>query len=344
MTLFRAREYLHTPVKGKESRNRDSAFERKFIASIVPPFTKSEREKFNDYPETGHLLFLFESYRPNFYFFEGVECLRRLALSSMLVFVADGSAAQIVFAIIVAALSARVYCALRPFVSETTWAGNNLLAESSQWQLVSTSRPYSELFGFPLSLSCFVFLSSRIQLFLYLGALLHRVDATGDTRSDQNIFSAMLIAMLIIGPICTVIAYYVTVGDHLQSSSRDAASRLSRLKSSLIGDPKDVDPPEESLFPAFAVLKSSRGDRWRVRGEVGQESLELTHKSGVPTLGPGGEVEVLMVMQVSSDTRSYSPPPLTVTLKRVVAMRNQFQRIILTRARAYTHTHTHMHM
>lgn len=170
MTLFRAREYLHTVKRREQSyaHKRDSAFEGKFIASVVPAFTKSEREKFNDYPETGHLLFLFESCqctplavslspleshsifplhltadRPRFYFFEGVECLRRLALSSMLVFVADGSAAQIVFAIVVAALSARVYCALRPFVSETTFTGNNLLAESSQWQLVRSLHPNS---------------------------------------------------------------------------------------------------------------------------------------------------------------------------------------------------------
>ena len=55
------------------------------------------------------LLFLFEAYEPRCYYFETVECLRRLALTGLLVFIASGSTLQIVVAAFVAMLCMIIY-------------------------------------------------------------------------------------------------------------------------------------------------------------------------------------------------------------------------------------------
>lgn len=52
---------------------------------MVPRFVDHphEQEEFLDYPNTGTMKFLFESYTQRFYYFEVFECIRRLFLSSM---------------------------------------------------------------------------------------------------------------------------------------------------------------------------------------------------------------------------------------------------------------------
>ena len=80
--------------------------------------------------QTAHLVFLTENYEPHVYWFEVFECLRRLMLSSMLVLIQPGSAAQIVIAIFICLISIKVYSYYQPFVEE----GDDHLAEAAQWQ------------------------------------------------------------------------------------------------------------------------------------------------------------------------------------------------------------------
>ena len=74
------------------------------------------------------LAFLASAYLPAAFWFEIVECYRRLCLSSMLILVADGSAMQIVFAIFMCLFSIKVFSHYAPFAT----AEDNILAEVAQ--------------------------------------------------------------------------------------------------------------------------------------------------------------------------------------------------------------------
>ena len=52
---------------------------------------------------------------PSDYYFEVVECLRRISLTGLLVFYKDGTTAQIVFAAIIALTSLGAYGLLSPY-------------------------------------------------------------------------------------------------------------------------------------------------------------------------------------------------------------------------------------
>jgi len=75
-----------------------------------------------------HLSFLWDTYGSGVWYWECVECARRLLLSGALVFVKPDSAAQIVFAICVASLSIVLYSWAKPYASPA----DNMLALISQ--------------------------------------------------------------------------------------------------------------------------------------------------------------------------------------------------------------------
>ena len=77
------------------------------------------------------LSFLASSYQPNTFWFEVVECYRRLLLSSMLILFSDGSTAQIVVAMLLNLLSIKIYSYYLPFADDS----DDTLAEIAQWQL-----------------------------------------------------------------------------------------------------------------------------------------------------------------------------------------------------------------
>ena len=60
-------------------------------------------DKENDagFPHVGHIKFLFESYSPEAYFFEVIECGRRLSLASIIGIVSGDSAAAPVIGLLI---------------------------------------------------------------------------------------------------------------------------------------------------------------------------------------------------------------------------------------------------
>ena len=82
----------------------------------------------DDLRSVKHLSFLWDTYGPSHWYWECVECARRLLLSGVLVFVKPDSAAQIVFAICVASMSIALYAWARPYASKA----DNTLALISQ--------------------------------------------------------------------------------------------------------------------------------------------------------------------------------------------------------------------
>lgn len=143
--------------------------------------------------------FLASQYEPKAFWFEVVECSRRLLLSSMLILVADGSAAQVVTAIFVCLASIKVYSYHAPFAEDA----DDLLAEVAQWQL-------------------FV---------VFFAALMIRVDASGDSDKDQAALAGLLVFVVASGFILmgflTVYELYTAYQQHLEHKLRKLAKKLN---------------------------------------------------------------------------------------------------------------------
>ena len=69
-------------------------------------------------PSVQLLVFLVGAYEPCFYFWESIECARRLALTGLLVFFADGTELQIIVASLIALASLYLYSKYRPYLDD----------------------------------------------------------------------------------------------------------------------------------------------------------------------------------------------------------------------------------
>ena len=80
------------------------------------------------------IAFLWEMYKPKFWYFEIIECVRRLMMTGMLVLVSPGDATQVAVAMLFAIISIVLYTHLRPFENPH----DNRLAIVSQWAIFFT--------------------------------------------------------------------------------------------------------------------------------------------------------------------------------------------------------------
>ena len=104
---------------------------------------------------------LWEPYRSQVYFYEVVECLRRVLLSGVVVFIFPNTAGQVATSLLLAIFTAAVFMALDPYVSRWhTW-----LARISH---------------------------AVVILSLYV-ALLQKVDDVDDDTSSQHVFAYVLV-------------------------------------------------------------------------------------------------------------------------------------------------------
>ena len=67
-----------------------------------------------------------------YFYFEVIECFRKLLLSAALIFITPGSATQGLFALLMAQGSQRLYVGCKQFPNPA----DNRLGELAQWQLV----------------------------------------------------------------------------------------------------------------------------------------------------------------------------------------------------------------
>lgn len=79
-----------------------------------------------------HLAILWEEYEPHRWYWEAVEMARKLLLISIVVFVADGIAAQLVFALCIATLNIMLLIRLQPYV----YGSDDRLSLVLSWSLV----------------------------------------------------------------------------------------------------------------------------------------------------------------------------------------------------------------
>jgi len=107
-------------------------------------------------------------YKPEFWYFEVIECIRRILLSAGLVFITPGSPTQGIFATIIAYLSTLLYLGCQQFPDPSV----NRLGVMAQVQL----------------------------FFTFLSALMVKMDISTMSNYDAAIFDNMLIALLFICP------------------------------------------------------------------------------------------------------------------------------------------------
>ena len=72
-----------------------------------------------------HLSFLFGEFEPRCYLFVVFECLRRLALTGLLIFVYNGSATQVVVGLFIAVISKHIMMHFNPYIEDSDdWLAN----------------------------------------------------------------------------------------------------------------------------------------------------------------------------------------------------------------------------
>jgi hypothetical protein len=88
-----------------------------------------ERERKCHHKKIAHITFLFEDFRPQYWYFEVVEVLRMVMLSCIVVLYEPGTPSQLVFGVVVTLVSAGIKLGVRSFIniSEDRYAMRRLL-------------------------------------------------------------------------------------------------------------------------------------------------------------------------------------------------------------------------
>jgi len=108
--LLRSRRHLLNPP-------------RKTGSDVIDVYARNKRE------EVQHMRFLFESYKPQFWWFELFFMASKLVLSGVAVFILPGTSAQVLLAALTSLLSIHVLLQYKPFVD----AGDNSTAVTAKW-------------------------------------------------------------------------------------------------------------------------------------------------------------------------------------------------------------------
>jgi hypothetical protein len=102
---------------------------------VSPEIIQLEKLKLRDNDETiSHLAFLYESYRPGAWYFEVVECLRRLFLTAIPSLILPGTAVQTIIVLIFSMIFSFCYAELKPFVIHS----DSIAAIGAEWGLTLT--------------------------------------------------------------------------------------------------------------------------------------------------------------------------------------------------------------
>lgn len=137
---------------------------RKRRTLLIPKEDRTDEER----KAVAHLKFIADAYKPEFWYFEVIECIRRILLSAGLVFITPGSPTQGIFATIVSYLSTLLYLGCQQFPDPSV----NRLGVMAQVQL----------------------------FFTFLSALMVKMDISTMSNYDAAIFDNMLVALLFICP------------------------------------------------------------------------------------------------------------------------------------------------
>eukprot|EP00519_Triparma_laevis_P001961 CAMPEP_0182516702 /NCGR_PEP_ID=MMETSP1321-20130603/40862_1 /TAXON_ID=91990 /ORGANISM="Bolidomonas sp., Strain RCC1657" /LENGTH=595 /DNA_ID=CAMNT_0024724333 /DNA_START=1 /DNA_END=1786 /DNA_ORIENTATION=+ len=189
--LFRKRKLLNGGQKEKEKRMSTEQALREAL---------EEREKNEEKePTLKSLSFLYGNYEPKYWWFEVFESIRKLALTGFLVFVAPGSAAQVLFSLIICFVALLVYRDCKPFTSESTDGLNS---------------------------------ATQLQLyFTLLGALAIKVNLDGEKLQDKGYFDVILTGVQFVP---ALISFLMSMWKAKQS--KDSKTMMKALIVPVIGE------------------------------------------------------------------------------------------------------------
>ena len=125
-------------------------------------------------PNVGSILFLIQAYQPKYYFWEVIECARRLLLASIIGIVSDNAAAAPSLGLLITVFFSAVFEYNRLHYHQRIFKDAN----------VDT---LSILLQFSLTL-------------IFTAALMIKVDVSSEDRQDQKVYSWILIVILFQGP------------------------------------------------------------------------------------------------------------------------------------------------
>jgi len=183
---------------------------RKVLASTV----ELEKEAELGYPTVGHLLFLTEPYSTRFYWFETLECMRRLLLASVIGMASAGSAASPTLGLLISVTFTFIFVDKKPYKK----AADSKLAVTLAYSLAA----------------------------LFLGALLVKVDATSDDTNDQALFGYLLVLVFMAGPLASIIQFLASASASTKAAFPATAEVMKSAKPD-DNQATDVNSPEDPM-------------------------------------------------------------------------------------------------
>jgi hypothetical protein len=196
-----------------------------------------------------HTKFLWSAYKPRRYYWEVVECARRLLLTGFVVFIFPNSSAQAAVACLFAAFSLAIVLQFKPH-ADTYDAGVYITG------------------------STIIFLSMFLSLMV-------KVDISKDDTESQNVFSILLI-ILNVGMIVATITQVALVGKRSCTSANDMRNDGSNKSSSAIVI-TDQDTTTAAAVAPYAT-SSSTGRSLFSRSKA-RKDVVGTNISGAGTAG-----------------------------------------------------------
>ena len=195
--LWRQRHLLNGGQRDKEV----DMSEEKALEKALEEREANEKEN----TSLASLTFLYGSYEPKYWWFEVFETVRKLALTGFLVFLVPGTAAQVLFSMIMCIGAMRVYSGSKPFIDESI----DRFSEVAQWQL----------------------------FFTLLGALAMKVNLDNENLQDRGYFDIVLTCIQFI-PVAIVTGFNVVMTRRAAKADDDEISPLGRR-----GEGRDNENP-----------------------------------------------------------------------------------------------------
>ena len=198
--------------------------------TLSNPAALEQEARFGN-PTIGHLTFLAKSYKPGFYFFEVLECVRRLLLGAVVGIVAEDSAAAPVLGLLIAQAFVAVFHQ-KPFKT----AADSRLGQVLAYSLV----------------------------LFFMAALMVKLDATGDDANDQRVLGALLLVVLSLGPVAVVVELVLSY-IRLQRSIVQAEASASGADASEEEETSTVQNLEPAILPLKRPKNSAPSTSTKVK-------------------------------------------------------------------------------
>jgi len=197
--------------------------------------TKLDEEEALGYFHIGHLVFLFDAYTPQFYWFEVLECFRRLILASVVGIISADAASSAVVGILASTASSYIMT-WEPFIEKQ----DNFLGLVLAYSLI----------------------------LLFLAALMLKVHISPEETRDSAMFDVLLSLILLSGPVVILHETFVKVG-YGALKTIGCISWFNQLVDNFLDYwglktcKKEVDDKKEDTTNSLRGVELARSPNWK---------------------------------------------------------------------------------